>query len=176
MPLWLIPNYLFLFSMPVLLMIRYLVRPDVSSRAWWVTYLLLALFVGAMELPGIHASSWRYYADPGLLNFQTYPLWVAFNNAECLLSTAVFIYLLHNTVIGKSRAALFFILTPIIVCASHIAPSIPIATAAHSGADPALLNLAAAMTVGLDFFLVWLGLVLIRYRVGSNPEPVMHPV
>jgi hypothetical protein len=161
-PLWMIPNYLFFFCIPVLLLMRFLIRPGMRSRTWWLTYFSLAAFVAVFEMPGINARSWKYYGDPQLLNVNTYPVWVGFNNAQCLVSTAVAVYLLRRTIIHGTRSILLIALVPLIIAATHIAPSLPVATATHSTASSLWMNVAAVVTIALNVMMVWVGLMLIR--------------
>jgi hypothetical protein len=161
-PLWMGPNYVFFFCVPVLLFLRYCVRPDISARAWWLTYAALVVLVAASEMPGIAAASWKYYGANPPLSFHTYPVWVGFNNAQCLVSTAVGIYGLRALGIRGARSVLLVALVPLLIAGTHIAPSLPVATATHSNSSSLTVNIAAAVTIALNILMVWVGLQLVR--------------
>jgi hypothetical protein len=162
MPLWMLPNYLFFFCAPVLWLMRNTIRRDVSATKWWGTYVTLTVLVAAFEMPGINASSWKYYGVVRPWTINTYPIWVAFNNAQCLLSTATAVHLLRRAGVGGTRAYWYIALVPLVIAGSHIAPSLPVATATHSGAGITVVNAAALLTIALNIFLVRVGLLLVQ--------------
>jgi hypothetical protein len=163
-PVWMAPNYLFFFCVPVLVILRKLARPAVSSRAWWLSYFGLAAAVMLFEMPGIAAASWKYYGTNGPVSFNSYPLWVAFNNAQSLFSAAVGVHVLRSIGFRGARSVFLVGFVPLVIAGAHIAASLPVATATHSNASLALVNIAAIVTIGLNILLVWAGLILVRTK------------
>jgi len=162
MPIWMGPNYLFFFCVPVLWILRNLAIAEVSTRKWWLSYFVLVVAVAAFEMPGIAALSWKYYGEIRPLTINSYPLWVGFNNAQCLFSTAVGVRLLRSVGVRGRLSVSMVALVPLIIAGTHIAPSVPIATATHSGDGSAIVQGAAAVTIALNILMVWVGLRVVR--------------
>ena len=170
-PLWMLPNYFFFFCVPVLLLLQFVVRRGVSARRWFLTYCSLTLLVALFEQPGINADAWRYYGAHRAFAINSYPVWVAFVNAETLMMLAVGIHLLRRTIISARTSFLFVILVPILLVGSHVGPAIFVASAMYSGTSQAIINAAALLTISSCLLLVSLALVVVRRR--SN-EIVAH--
>lgn len=157
MPLWMGPNYFFFFSVPLLLIVRHVLQSGLTSRKWWLSYLGLVVFVTVFEQPGIAAASWKYYGQHSPIAFNTYPLWVGFNNAQCLFSTAVGVHVLRAIGLRGVQSLWLALLVPLLIAGTHIAASIPVATATHSSTSQPLIEAAALFTIGLNLLLVWVG-------------------
>ena len=161
-PLWLAPNYLFFFCVPVLLLMQFVVRRDTSPRRWWLTYLGLVLFVGLFEQPGINAGSWRYYASNQAFSINTYPVWVAFVNAQSLFIIAVGVHLLRRTVIDARRSFMLIVLHPTLLVGSHVGASLAVVSALYTTENLVIINAAAVLSIATCVLNVWLGLKLVR--------------
>jgi hypothetical protein len=168
LPLWMGPNYAFFFCVPVLLVMHYVLKPGLTVRKWWITYFLIVVGVTAFEQPGIAASSWKYYGQNGPLAINSYPVWVGFNNAQCLLSTAVAIHLFRQIGIRGKQSVLLIFLVPLVIAATHIAASLPVATATRSSENRMLIEAAALLTIFLNCLMVWVGWKAYRWSSASN--------
>jgi hypothetical protein len=170
-PLWMAPNYFFFFCVPVLLLLQFVVHRDVSARKWFLTYFGLVVFVALFEQPGINADAWRYYGTNQAFSINSYPVWVAFANAQTLVMLSVGISLLRRTVITARTSFLFVLLVPMLLVASHVGPSLFVVSALYSTNDLLVVNLAATLTIVCCLLTVGLGLLLIRTRCADLSVP-----
>lgn len=154
-PLWMLPNYFFFFCTPILLLLQFVVRAQVSRATWWATYAGLVLFVALFEQPGIAAQSWKYYAENQAFSVNTYPVWVAFVNAQSLLLMAAGVCLLRRVIAPRASVVVVFVV-PMLLVASHVGVSLPIVSALYSTDNRLLTNAAALATIGMCLFNVWL--------------------
>lgn len=161
-PLWMLPNYAFFFCVPVLLLLHYVVRPDVTARRWWLSYAGIALFVALFEQPGINADNWRYYATNQALSINSYPLWVAFANAQSLFMIATGIALLRRRVITPRLSFLFVPIVPMLFVGSHVGAALPISAALYSTDNRLIVNAAALLAILMCLLTVWIAGRLVR--------------
>ncbi|HKT73850.1 MAG TPA: hypothetical protein VJQ47_13245 [Steroidobacteraceae bacterium] len=150
-PLWMLPNYFFFISAPLFLITRYLIVRFVSARTWILTFLGIALFMALFEQPGIKSDAWRYYASNGPFAWNTYPVWVAFANAQSALVVATAVYLLRQFILrGWLQIGIIFLL-PMIFAASHVSVSLIESAAQYSNAPPLAVNAAAVIAIAASF-------------------------
>lgn len=147
LPLWMGPNYFFFFSVPVLLLLRYVVKDGVSPQRWWTSYIAVVVFVTLFEQPGIKADAWRYYADNQAFSWNTYPLWVGFVNAMALFSMAAGVRGFRRLFPQEWQSALLILVMPTLLFGSHAGISWPVTSALYSTPDKTIVNLAALLTI-----------------------------
>jgi hypothetical protein len=160
-PLWMLPNYVFFFCVPVLLLLQFVVRPGVTTRKWWLTYFGLVIFVTVFEQPGIANDSWRYYGTHEAWSINSYPFWVGFVNAQSLFAIAAGVHLLRHFVLPKGASVLLVFLVPILFVGSHVAVSMPVTSATFSTQNLVIINAAALLTVMMACLTVWIGYKLV---------------
>jgi hypothetical protein len=167
-PSWMLPNYIFFITAPLLLINRFLIVRFVSLRTWLIAFLGIALFMGIFEQPGIKADAWRYYASNGPLAINTYPLWVAFANAQAALLVATAVYLLRKLILPRTLQGAIALLLPLVFAGSHVSASLVPSVAQYSSAGRSLVNAAAATAVVVSLVNVlvcWKALYLSGCRV-----------
>lgn len=169
LPLWMGPNYFFFFSIPVLLLLRYVVKPGVSPQRWWISYIALVVFVTAFEQPGIKSDAWRYYGENQALSWNTYPLWVGFVNAQSLFLMASGIHGFRRLFPRQWQSVLLILLMPTLLVASHVGISWPVASALYSTDNSLIVNLAALLTIAMCSISVGAALTALRRRTGDAP-------
>lgn len=160
-PLWMVPNYFFFFSVPVILLLQFVVRKDTSPKKWWLTYFGIVAFVTLFEQPGISNASWRYYDTHGAFSINTYPIWVGFVNAQSLYAIASGVYLLRHSVISERHSFLFVFLVPILFVGSHVSVAMPISSASFTTQNLVIVNAAAFLTILMACLSVWVGYKLV---------------
>lgn len=154
-PLWMLPNYLFFFSLPSLLLEQFLMRPSVSARAWWLTYFGVAMFVAVFEQPGINSGVWRYYGTQAF-SINSYPVWVAFANAGSLFWIAAAVALLRRTIVPPALSFLFVPIVPIVFIGTHVGGTLPVAAAIYSTTNQTIIDLAAVLAIAMCIMNVWI--------------------
>lgn len=167
-PLWMLPNYFFFFCTPVLLLLQFVIRQDMTMRKYWIAYAIMAVFVAAFEQPGINGDLWRYYASNSAFSVNSYPVWVAFANSASLFVIATGVFLLRRSVIPPRLSFLFILLVPILFVGSHVGPTIPVAWAVYTTENPLVVNAAAVLAIGMCLLTVWIaGQLVIRQAEGK---------
>lgn len=161
-PLWLLPNYCFFIGLPALLLIRYLMKPSVSTRTWWITYVAIVLAVGLFEQPGLGSGFWRYYKENQAFSISTYPVWVAFANAQGLFIVAAGVHLLRNRILNRRTSVLLVLLVPMLFAGSHLAGHLPVAWALYTFQDSAIVNAASIVAVAMCILSMWIALKCVQ--------------
>lgn len=154
-PVWMVPNYFFFMGLPVLLLLRYVVRPGVSAQRWWGTYAGLVLAVGLFEQPGIAASAWKYFDPIQAFSVNTYPIWVAFANAQALFVMSFGVRAFRSVAPGKTASAALVLIVPGLLAASHAGVSLPVSSAMYGTTNLAIINIAALVTIGACILAMW---------------------
>jgi len=168
-PLWMLPNYLFFFCVPVLLLLQFVVKPGVSKLRWFLTYAGVTLFVAAFEQPGINSDAWRYYSETQAYSINTYPFWVAFANSQTLYMIAVGVALLRRNGISRQLSFLYIVLVPMLLVGAHVAPNIFVTAAIYSTRNPLIINAAAALSVACCILNVTIGYHLVSGEPSRVP-------
>jgi len=168
-PLWMLPNYLFFFSLPALLLEQFVVRPDTTARKYWLTFVGVALFVAVFEQPGINGDIWRYYGTQAF-SINTYPVWVAFANAASLFVIAATVALLRRTIITPRLAFLFVPIVPIVFIGTHVGGTLPIGAALYSTENQMVLDIAALLAMAICSMVVWLAYRLLTWDGAAARE------
>lgn len=166
-PLWMVPNYFFFFSLPVILLLQFIVREDTSPRKWWLSYFGIVVFVTLFEQPGIANESWRYYGTHEAIAINTYPIWVGFVNAQSLFVIASGVYFLRRNVLAEKQSFLFVFLVPILFVGSHVAVSMPISSASFTTQNLVIVNAAALLTIFMACLSVWVSYRLVTLKTGK---------
>jgi hypothetical protein len=160
-PLWMLPNYVFFFCTPVLLLLQFVVRPGVTPLRWWLAYFGVVLFVTVFEQPGIANESWRYYGTHEAMSINSYPFWVGFVNAQSLFIIAAGVHLLRHFVLPKGGTFLLVLLVPILFVGSHVGVSMPVTSATFTTQNLLIVNAAAVLTAFMACLTVWISFKLV---------------
>lgn len=167
-PLWMVPNYFFFMGLPTLLLLKYLVKPGMSAKSWWTTYAVLVVAVGLFEQPGIAASSWKYFDPVQAFSVNTYPIWVAFANAQALFVMACGVRAYRAVAPGKAASAGLILVVPSLLAASHAAVSLPVSSAMYGTRNLTIINLAALTTIGACLLAVWFCYATLRAEAARS--------
>lgn len=168
-PLWMLPNYLFFFSLPALLLEQFVVKPGTTPRKYWLTFIGVALFVAVFEQPGINGDIWRYYGTQAF-SINSYPVWVAFANAASLFVIAAAVAMLRRTIITPGLALLFVPIVPIVFIGTHVGGTLPIGAALYSTSNQMILDLAALLSMAICTMIVWLAYRLLALMPAKAGE------
>lgn len=171
LPLWMLPNYAFFFCVPVLLLLQFVVRPDVTPRKWWIAYAGVVLAVALFEQPGINSDFWRYYAPNQAFSINSYPVWVGFANAQSLFIIAAGVALLRRSVLTPRLSFLLVLIVPMLFVGSHVGATMPVSWALYTTNDRLVVNTAAVLAMAMCVLSVWIALQLVRGGAAKTLDP-----
>jgi hypothetical protein len=167
-PLFALPGYVISFGLPILIITAKL-ESGISQKEWMLMFFGTVFATALFELPFLHAGVHNYYGDNQPFKIIGYPVWMAFPNALAPFAAISVVHLALKTSVFVRHPVLFVAVVPGVIAGSHLAVSLPFATAINGPNSLLTVNLAAIASILLAILYSWIfGEIVCRTKPDHN--------